>query len=63
MPQVFYKCNNFVNCQNYIEKPGLCRDCKEEARKLTEQVEKENKLEGFYVPKKNRRRNHWRVQS
>lgn len=63
MPQVFYQCDNFINCQGFVEKPGLCKQCKEDARKLAEQIAKENEAEGMiFLSKKNRRRNHnhWR---
>ncbi len=38
MPQLPYRCDNYNHCHNNVEQPGLCRSCKQEAKRLTAKV-------------------------
>ena len=37
-PLPSHKCDNWNHCHTYVEKPGLCWNCKREAKRLTSKV-------------------------
>lgn len=46
MPGLFYECNNFIACGQYVaDKNTLCPDCKQAAKELSRRVKDDEKTE------------------
>lgn len=44
MPFPKYECDNFNHCHRYVETPGLCANCKQEAKKLESKMQNETRI-------------------